>query len=164
MSQINPAHRVTVSYIDKSRDYYADKGFTNPYRWATYQTAPFSKLQKPLSQSRVAIVTTSAPNELSGQRENRAVWSAPSTDIPDGLHTHHVFWHKTATHTNDLGTFLPLDHLHASAASGRIGGVGPRFYGVPTTYSQRQTSEEDAPAILKMCQEDQIDAVIFIPM
>ncbi len=74
MSQINPAHRVAVSYIDKSRHYYADKGFTNPYRWATHQTAPFAKLKKPLSQSRVAIVTTSAPNEISGQRENRAVW------------------------------------------------------------------------------------------
>ncbi|MFK7800494.1 MAG: hypothetical protein AB8G95_02575 [Anaerolineae bacterium] len=164
MSPINPAYRVAISYIDKSRNYYASKGFERPYRWATNQATPFATLNKPLVDCRIAIITTSAPNEEGGQRENRAVWSAPSDQIPKELHTKHVFWHKTATHTDDLGTFLPLAHLQTAAESGRIGSVGPRFYGVPTTYSQRQTSAEDAPEILKLCQEDRIDAVILIPM
>lgn len=164
METYTPTHRIAVSYIDKSRLYYRNKGFENPYRWATHADTPFASLKQPLSESRIAIVTTAAPNEAGGQRENRKVWLAPSNNIPKELHTYHVFWHKTATHTNDIGTFLPLEHLYAAAEAGRIGSVSPRFYGVPTTYSQRQTAAEDAPAILDMCLADQVDGVILIPM
>ena len=101
---------------------------------------------------------------MGGQRENRRVWSAPSDKVPKAIHTHHVFWHKKATHTDDLGTYLPLEHLYAAAEAGWIGSVGPRFYGVPTTYSQRQTSTQDAPAIFEMCQADDVDGVILIPL
>lgn len=31
----DPAHRVTLSYIDRSRRYYASKGYEEPYRWVT---------------------------------------------------------------------------------------------------------------------------------
>jgi len=33
-------------------------GYTTPYRWAHYVEAPFQPLKKPLSQSRVTIITT----------------------------------------------------------------------------------------------------------
>ncbi|MFT5193190.1 MAG: D-proline reductase (dithiol) PrdB [Cellvibrionaceae bacterium] len=164
MNAFTPAYRIAVSYIDKSRKFYAHKGFTNPYRWATHAEAPLATLTKPLSESRIAVVTTVAPNEEGGQREQRKVWSAASDSIPETLHTHHLSWHKTATHTRDLGTFLPLRHLQSAADSGKIGSLGPRFYSVPTTYSQRQTSSQNAPAILEMCREDQVDAVILIPL
>jgi hypothetical protein len=39
--------------------------------------------------------------------------------------------------------------------------VGPRFYGVPTEYSQSRTTREDAPAIAAMCREDGVDAVLL---
>ena len=58
METYSPTHRVTVSYIDKSRLYYRDKGFKNPYRWATNSNAPFASLKKPLNESRIALVTT----------------------------------------------------------------------------------------------------------
>ena len=32
-------HRIFVSYIDKSREYYLAQGFTNPYRWASHGAA-----------------------------------------------------------------------------------------------------------------------------
>ena len=32
-----------------------------PYRWAQYRDVPFTPLQKPLAESRVALVTTAAP-------------------------------------------------------------------------------------------------------
>ena len=164
METYTPTHRIAVSYIDKSRLYYRNQGFDNPYRWATHTNTPFATLKRPLNKSRIAIVTTAAPNEAGGERENRQVWAAPSGDIPNALHTHHVFWHKKATHTDDLGTFLPMEHLYAAAEDGRIGSVAPRFYGVPTKYSQRQTAAQDAPAILAMCREDAVDGVILIPM
>src|SRR5258708_22662021 len=50
-----------VPYMQRTRDYYTAIGYTTPYRWAHYVEAPFQKLKKPLSQSRVTIITTAAP-------------------------------------------------------------------------------------------------------
>jgi hypothetical protein len=60
MTEFDPSHRVFVSYIDKSREYYLARGYGNPYRWAHHEDAPFAPLTKPLSQSRIALVTTAA--------------------------------------------------------------------------------------------------------
>ncbi|MQG25148.1 MAG: glycine reductase, partial [SAR202 cluster bacterium] len=46
--QFNPAYRLAVSYIDKSRHFYAAQGYEIPYRWAVNDHVPFQKLTKPL--------------------------------------------------------------------------------------------------------------------
>ena len=58
MSIQRKAHRSFVSYIDKSREYYAAQGYRIPYGWAHYQNTPFSPLKRPISESKVGIVTT----------------------------------------------------------------------------------------------------------
>ncbi len=60
MTEFDPSHRIFVSYMDKSREYYLASGYGNPYRWAHYENAPFAPLAKPLPQSRVALVSTAA--------------------------------------------------------------------------------------------------------
>ena len=64
---------------------------------------------------------------------------------PKRIYTAHLFWDKKATHTDDLDSFLPLNRLAEYAAEGRIGSVSPRFYGVPTDYSQGKTLECATP-------------------
>ena len=59
----DPARRVFVSYIDKSREYYLAQGFGNPYRWAYNADVPFAPLPKPLAECRIGVVTTSSPWE-----------------------------------------------------------------------------------------------------
>ena len=44
-----------IGYMARTRDYYAAIGYTTPYRWAHYTSAPFQPLGKPLKESRVAI-------------------------------------------------------------------------------------------------------------
>ena len=56
-----PDHDSPITYMQRTRDYYAAIGYTTPYRWAHYVDAPFQPLKKPLAQSRVTIVTTAAP-------------------------------------------------------------------------------------------------------
>jgi hypothetical protein len=53
------------------------------------------------------------------------------------LLTDHLSWHKEATHTRDVESFLPIRRLEEFAAAGVIGSPSPRFYGVPTDYRQR---------------------------
>ena len=51
-------HRSFVSYIDKSREYYAAQGYSQPYRWVYNIDVPFNALSKPFSDSTVGVVTT----------------------------------------------------------------------------------------------------------
>src|SRR5947199_6793085 len=56
-----PDDDAPIPYRQRTREYYAAIGYTTPYRWAHYLSAPFIRLAKPLSQCRVATVTTAAP-------------------------------------------------------------------------------------------------------
>ncbi len=162
MSQFDPSHRIAVSYIDKSREYYLARGYKNPYRWAHYQDAPFAPLAKPLSTSRVALISTAA---LVGEhRSLTEVYAAPTAPPPAALFTDHRAWHKQATHTRDVESFLPIRRLAEFAAVGRIGSLSPRFYGVPTDYSQRRTVHEHAPAVLDLCRADAVDVALLVPL
>jgi hypothetical protein len=51
-------YRSFLSYIDLSREYYAAQGYAKPYGWLSHQCVPFTKLERPLSECRVALVTT----------------------------------------------------------------------------------------------------------
>ncbi|HPU50823.1 MAG TPA: hypothetical protein PK359_04630 [Burkholderiaceae bacterium] len=159
-------HRTYVSYIDRTREHYAALGYTNPYAYAHHIEVPFSRPSRPLSQSRVALLTTASPwqDDPSKQHKRfarREVWSAPSATPPDRLFTENLAWDKESTHTRDVESFLPLRRLSEAAAAGRIGSVGPRYYGIPTEYSQSRTMDHDAPAVLALCREDQVDVALI---
>ncbi|MBL8376509.1 MAG: hypothetical protein JNM79_01410 [Burkholderiales bacterium] len=161
-------HRSHLSYIDRTREYYAAQGYEKPYAWARHADAPFAPLPKPLSQCKVGVITTAmpwrAPDATGRTDESRALWSGASDPPPARLYTQNLSWHKEATHTDDVDSFLPLNHLHAAARAGRIGGVAARFHGVPTDYSQRRTQEIDAPEILKRLREDAADIALLVPL
>jgi hypothetical protein len=163
------SHRSFVSYIDRTREFYAAQGYDKAYRWARNADAPFTELRKPLSESCVAVITTASPHHdrppqdgvLRGSKE---VWSGPTDSVPERLYTDDLAWDKEATHTDDVPSFLPIDILHKLVAAGRIGRVAARFHGVPTDYSQRRTVEQDAPEILRRCLEDGVDVALLVPL
>jgi len=90
-------------------------------------------------------------------------YAAPSDPGPDAMFTQDLSWDKQATHTNDTETFLPLQRLHELVEAGRLGSLSPRFYGVPTEYSQRRT-RADAETVLQWCREDDVDVVMLVPL
>jgi D-proline reductase (dithiol) PrdB len=59
ITKLGGAMSAPVRYIDRTRDYYLGQGYDKPYEWAHHDDAPFTPLTKPLSDSRVAIVSTS---------------------------------------------------------------------------------------------------------
>jgi hypothetical protein len=159
------AYRSFVSYIDRSREYYAAQGYSQPYTWACHDDAPFTPLKKPLSECRVGLVTTAgrmnAEVDKQGRRKNKDLYAMAANPAPTRLFTADLFWDKDATHTDDIETFLPLNRLAEYASGGRIGSVSARFYGAPTEYSQGKTSLRDAPKILDWCREDGVDAMLL---
>jgi hypothetical protein len=152
-----------VRYIDRSRDYYAAHGYDKPYRWAHCDTVPFAPMRRPLAESTLAIVTTAMP-DASYTRDTRRLAVCETATAPAALYTQEVFWDKEATHTDDLGSYFPLAALQALAGEGRIGRIAPHYYCVPTTYSQRKTLDEDAPAIVAGCVRDEVDVALLVPL
>jgi hypothetical protein len=158
-------HRSFVSYIDRSREHYAAQGYSRPYAWAHHDDVPFTPLGKPLSACRVALVTTAGRMQAAGAIGigplMRELYAEPADPPPTRLFTDDLFWDKKATHTDDVDSFLPINRLAEYAAGGRIGSASPRFYGVPTDYSQGRTRERAAPQILEWCREDGVDALLL---
>jgi hypothetical protein len=159
------SYRSFVSYIDRSREYYAAQGYSKPYAWAHHDDVPFTPLRKPISECRVGLVTTAGRTQSEGMigagRLTRESYAEPANPPPPHLFTDDLFWDKKATHTDDVDSFLPVNRLAEYATGGRIGSVSPRFYGVPTDYSQGRTSQRAAPQILEWCREDGLDAVLL---
>ena len=161
-------HRSFVSYIDRTRDYYAAQGYPKPYAWSRHDDVPFASLRKPLSQCRVGLVTTAGKPQAEIKLDSlglglsaRELYTQPAKPPPTSLYTKDLGWDKEATHTEDVDSFLPINRLSEYADDGRIGSVSPRFYGVPTDYSQSRTSLRYAPRILQWCREDSVDAVLL---
>jgi hypothetical protein len=157
----------------RTREYYAAIGYTTPYRWAHYIDAPFQPLRKPLSQSRVTIITTAAPFDpqkgdqgpgakYNGGAKFYSVYDGDTSKSHD-LRISHIAYDRVHTSADDSGTWFPLPQLQRRARERRIGEVAPRFFGAPTNRSHRVTLETDAPEILARCRADGVDAAVLLP-
>ncbi|HEX5958206.1 MAG TPA: glycine reductase [Hyphomicrobiaceae bacterium] len=168
-----PPHDAPIPYLQRIHDYYIGLGYGAPYQFAHYAEVPFHRLAKPLSQARLAIVTTAAPYQpgkgdqgpgapLNAAAKFFTVYSGDSAQDHD-LRISHIAIDRQHTTAKDPGTYFPLPALRDAAARGRIGAVAPRFHGLPTNRSHRTTLEVDCPEVLARCQADAVDAVLLVP-
>ena len=159
-SEPRSANRRALSYIDRSRQFYAAHGYTTPYEWAVHDDAPFARPTTPVAEARVAVVTTAFPLDSSRPKQ---VLARSIDPVPHEMFTDDLSWHKEATHTDDVDSFLPLDALARAREQGAIAEIGPRFYCLPTVYSQRQ-STVSGHQIAEWCREDSVDMVVLVPI
>lgn len=163
---------VPICYMQRTRDYYLALGYDNPYRWAHFEDVPFTPMTKPLSEARLALVTTAAPFQIGigdqgpGATYNSAakfyqVYSDATSVIPD-VRISHLGYDRAHTSAADMNTYFPLARLKEAVAAGRIGSLTSRFHGAPTNRSHRTTMEVDCPEILRRCQEDEADAALIV--
>jgi D-proline reductase (dithiol) PrdB len=161
-----------VPYVERTRDYYSALGYATPYEWAHYSNVPFQRLRKPLSDCRVALITTAAPfrpdkgDQGPGAPYNAAakffaIYSGDSTSDPD-LRISHIAIDRKHTTGEDQGSYFPLAELRRSAEAGRIGSVAPRFHGMPTNRSHRTTLTIDCPELVARCMADGADAALLV--
>ena len=165
-------HDVPIAYIQRTRDYYKLLGFA-PYRWSHFVDVAFTSLMTPLSRARIALITTAAPfqpgagDQGPGAPYNAAakfyqVYSISTESEPD-LRISHIGYDRLHTHAKDINSYFPLARMKEAVAAGRLGALTARVQGSPTNRSQRVTVEQDAPELLRRCQEDGADAVVLVP-
>ena len=166
-------HDVPVPYMHRTRTYYQALGYERPYRWAQYVDVPFQPLKKPLSKSRVALLTTAAP--FQPDKGDQGPWSAynsaakfyriytkPVDPLPD-LRISHVGIDRLHTSQEDNRSWLPVGQLQRLEREGRIGELNARLFGVPTNRSHRATIEQDCPEMLDLLREDEVDVAVIVP-
>jgi len=163
---------VPIPYIQRIRDYYLGLGYATPYRWAHYAEVPFQKLEQPLSECRIALITTAAPYQPGkGDQGPGAPYNAAAkfytvysdrSEIDHDLRISHLGIDRAHTTAEDSNTWFPLRQLRRCAAAKRIGEVAPRFHGIPTNRSHRTTLDKDCPELLARCRADGVDAAILV--
>ena len=141
-----------IPYMQRIRDYYVTLGYGTPYRWANYADVPFTRMAKPLSKSRVALITTAAPYQPDkGDQGPGAAYNAGAkfykvysgdTSVDHDVRISHIGYDRLHTTAEDSNTW-PRCGARA-AAKGRIG-VAPRFHGAPTNRSHATTLDVDCP-------------------
>jgi D-proline reductase (dithiol) PrdB len=168
-----PEDDVPIPYRQRTREWYLALAYGNPYRWAHYAEVPFQPLRRTLSQCRATLITTAAPyrpecgNQGPGAPYNAAakfyeVYALDTAHDHD-LRIAHVSIDRIHTSMEDSGTWLPLQALRHFVAAGRIGGLAPRFFGVPTNRSQCHTLAVDAPLVVSQCLADQVEIAFLVP-
>ena len=166
-------HDAPIPYLQRISAYYQALGYGAPYQWAHGAEVPFQALRRPLSECRVALVTTAAPYQpdkgdqgpgapYNAQAKFYAVYSGDTAKDHD-VRISHVAIDRQHTTAEDQASYFPLTALRHCAAAGRIGSLAPRFHGAPTNRSHRVTLEVDAPEIVARCLADAVDAVLLVP-
>jgi D-proline reductase (dithiol) PrdB len=147
--------------------------FLRAYRWRRIDPVPWSPLKKPLSRSRVALVS-SAGLVLPGQEPfdaGRRGGDPSFREIPGeasvaslrDTHRSQSFDHSGIREDPNLA--LPIDRLEELVESGRVGEANRRhlsFMGSLTVTGA--FVRETAPAAARLLVEDRVDAALLVPV
>ncbi len=124
-----PPGDVPIAYRQRIRDYYQALGYGAPYAWAHLAEVAFLPLGKPLSECRVALVTTAAPYQPDkGDQEPGAPYNAAAkfyevysgdTGRDHDLRNVHVAVDRDHHAQGDQGCYFPLAALRRAEARGK---------------------------------------------
>ena len=164
-----------IRYIDKTHEYYRSLGYEKTYNYAYNEDIPFTPLKKPLSASRVALVTTAAfvllgdaDNPLEEPRmlgtNELEVFTVPSDWPTDRILSTSTDHDRYQTEMKDVNSFFPTMRMQEFLNEGTFGSLSQNYYRTLPNYSHRKTTEVDGPEILRQCREDNVDVALLTPV
>ena len=133
-----------------------------------HDDAPFVRPRKPLSESRVAIVTTAGLHVrgdrlfFSGDQTYRVI---PS-DVPNSriVQSHSSIGFDRTAFMRDVNISYPIDRLRELAARGEIGSVAANGYSfMGAARSPRVMERETGPEVARRLRDDGVDVVLLTP-
>ena len=158
--------------------------YTGKSSWE-YKESPFSKLQKPVSETRFGLLTTSGhfvegddPEPFGVQNMDQETAQARINDFLKGkptlssiplpvpgekLRVRHGGYDIRAAEM-DRNTVLPIDRLVEFVGEGIIGGVLDNAYSFVGACSQKLLVKEVAPGWAEMLKKQGAEAMILVPV
>jgi len=143
------------------------------YRWRRIDPVPWTPLRKPLTQCRVALISSAgfvAPNQQPFDETVRG-GDVSFRDIPSDLDPQTLIdTHRSQSfdHTGlrqDPNLAFPIDRLRELAARGRIGSINHRhlsFMGSIT--APGRLIRDTAPAAARGLVADEVDVALLVPV
>jgi len=129
---------------------------------------PWTPLTKPLSECRVAIVTTAALHTAGdeGFTPDDPSFRILPSDRRDLRLGHWSPNFDRSGFTADLDVVYPIDRLEELAARGTIGSVAPRHYAFAGNQEDTLTGIrlDHGPAVAKLLRDDEVDVVLLTPV
>jgi D-proline reductase (dithiol) PrdB len=147
--------------------------FLKAYQWRKIDPVPWTPLMKPLSQSKLALVS-SAGFVLPAQPhfDESIKGGDPSfREIPSGVevktlvetHRSESFDHTGLQKDPNVG--FPIDRVRELAASGRIGAVNHRHLScMGSITAPGRLIHNTAPTAVRLLVEDQVDVALLVPV
>jgi len=131
-------------------------------------TAPFTRLAAPLSDCRLAIVTTAGLHRRGdrpfgpGEQTYRLIPSdTPPADI---VQSHTSLGFDRVPTMRDLNISLPVDRLRELIARGELGGTGPHHYSfMGAQRDLKRIQEETGPEVGRRLRDEGVDVALITP-
>jgi D-proline reductase (dithiol) PrdB len=143
----------------------------------SYDEIPWAPVSKPLSESRVALLSTAGlsmkgdqPFDMEGERQ-RPTWGDPSwrrlraDATGDSIEANHLHV-DTGYILRDINVALPLDRLRELVDEGVVGDLAPTHYSI-MGYQGNDSSElenQSAPAIAEAIRSEEVDLALLAPV
>jgi len=151
----------------------ATRLFLKAYRWRRVDPVPWAPLRKPLSESRLALVSTAGmvlpdqerfdPKALGGDVSFREI--PADTDPAALVDTHRSESFDHAGVAADANLAFPLDRARELVERGRIGSLAPRslsFMGSIT--APGRLVRDTAPEAARRLRDDGVDVALLVPV
>jgi D-proline reductase (dithiol) PrdB len=131
-------------------------------------TAPFTRLDRPLSAGRLAIVTTAGLHRRGdrpfgpGEQTYRII--AANALAADILQSHTSLGFDRVPIMRDLNISFPVDRLRELVARGELGGTGPHHYSfMGALRDVRRIQEETGPEVGRRLRDEGVQAALITP-
>ena len=158
-----------IKYVSCLNETYQAEGFP-PYQWSEFDDSPWQPLEKPLNQTRLALISSGgifkedqppfdpwAVNDLSFREIDVNV------DFNSLKLAHNYFDHRDAQ--KDLNVVYPVDRLKEMANEGFISSLVPTVIslGMGRLYKRTALQNETVPKILEVLKDKGAEAVLLVP-
>lgn len=147
--------------------------FLRAYRWRRVDPVPWTPLRRPLSESRLALVSSAGfvlPGQVpfdeskrGGDPSFREIPSDTEAGVLVDTHRSEAFDHTAMCRDPNLA--FPVDRIRELASRGRIGSVNPRhlsFMGSLT--APGRLVRDTAPAAARSLVDDGVDVALLVPV
>lgn len=154
-----------VDYLEVTRRQYPDDP---PYRWSSYDSSPWTPLQKPLSDCVVAVISSGGlylPGmpPFEPDKNDLSFRQIPlEADLSSARISHNHYQHADAE--RDPNVIFPVGTLKELAKRGMIKAPAAlNFTFMGRIFKRSALLNWMAPALWAALKQEQVDAALFVP-
>ena len=158
-----------TEYIRQTRENYAKLGF-EPYDWyAADSPPPFTPVKKPLSQSRLGLIST-AGTYVHGQvayyyKDDTSIRAIPRQTPVADLRFAHIMENHLVEARQDPCTVFPIEALAQLREEGFIGDLAENYFpSMGGIYSRKRVMTELIPALDEAVTKEELDLLLLVPL